>query len=139
MSKGVVMEKIISNELLSEVLGVDVIDTKAIRKVLEYYIDVGGITDIRSINIYELAHKCKEWAKKIKFIYMNKGKPLSETSAGLEIRVSVKQLYNDWYGVDIVTLDSRFRTISTLNHKTFHTEHEAIFKACQWILENKEK
>jgi len=63
----------------------------------------------KSINIYELAHKCKEWA------YKN----------GYELMSSI--------------------AYCCIDHKSFaesvffteDTEPETIFKACQWILDNK--
>jgi len=68
-----------------------------------------------SINIYELAHKCKEWA------------------------------FNN-YGIDIKTSRRTFGFVAKLGigthtngQQTADTEPEAIFKACQWILDNKEK
>ena len=56
----------ISKELLSEVLGftsgnVFVKEVETRNNDIEYLCNVGGWT---LLNIYELAHKCKEWARK---------------------------------------------------------------------------
>lgn len=63
------------------------------------------------INIYELAYKCKEWAFGKMFFL----------SSGFDT-------------------DGAF-CLDRMNSKSFiaETEPEAIFKACQWILENKGK
>ncbi len=128
----------ISIKLLREVLKDYSICTGGYLQEEPNLIFYGGTCDTTDcINIYELAGLCKKWAKKLNFIYMHKGKKLSETSSGIEVRVTVKQLYNNWYGVDLITLDERFLKISCLNHKTFSTENEAVFQACEWILEHK--
>jgi hypothetical protein len=67
------------------------------------------------INKYELAHKCKEWAIKQGYV--------------LESRLSLNKNHQ---GV------CRIRKVRTFIEIICDTEHEAIFKACEWILENKE-
>ena len=64
-----------------------------------------------SISIYKLAHKCKEWA------YNN----------SYTLRSQLKVCY------------CRFPIHNDIEEKIFKadTELEAIFKACQWILDNK--
>lgn len=76
------------------------------------YIDYG----IQWINIHELAHKCKKWAFNQNYwldsrITFNKG------GARIEERHS-----------DFIKDPKDF---------TEKTEPEAVFKACQWILDNK--
>ncbi len=104
----------ISEELLSEVLNES-------RVILDYEVSICGKeihyghTDIDEdgfINIYELAHKCKEWAK-------NKGYLLLSG-------------YDDG--------KTFYCTCSNKSSPDSYsgTEPEAIFKACQWILDNKE-
>jgi len=102
----------ISKELLSEILDREVINVVGITQI-----DSRGVVsskavkfetrkDIyRSINIYELAHKCKEWA------YNEHG----------EILTSFK------YKGEWIVEDERYRYRAD-------TEPEAIFKACEWIL-----
>ena len=106
-----------SKELLSKVLGV---------YVTEFYLDCESLVYTYDrifneneqykddINIYELAHKCKEWAS-------YKGHTLSST---------YHPHNNCICNIDIVTK----------NFKQFeaNTEPEAIFRACEWILENKD-
>ena len=113
----------ISKELLSEVLPFGDIDSlisyglSSDGDILLQYEDIDEI-----VNIYELAHKCKEWAFSYKFDF--------------EI-IRIKNVKN--YGKIFV----RVHTIHTnqCNGKEFYPfdrEPEAIFKACQWILDNKE-
>lgn len=106
----------LSKELLSEVLGYRI---KLIKEShTERFIivnDDGGFcphpqdTPTRTINIYELAHKCKEWA-------WENGCIISSFPTKIHWRVVV---------------DSKELFIS-------NSEPEAIFRACQWILDNKE-
>jgi hypothetical protein len=117
----------ISKELLSDVLGYRVSksyidDTQDVQ-----YVDVflegddTGIYD--SINIYELAHKCKEWAWSLhpSSLFIGTVKEEIKWCCFVSFGVSIQPIYNE-------------------TRKTFYesTEPEAIFKACQWIVENKE-
>ena len=111
----------ISKELLGEVLGYEV---DAFLGISENEIDYTcckdkdiGYEDI-SINIYEFAFKCKEWAKS-KDYYILSG--YDDTN----IPVS---LINHHYGEGGCSCDKYFET---------NTEPEAVFKACQWILEQR--
>lgn len=65
-------------------------------------------------NIYELAHKCKEWALNLGYI-----------------------LYSTIYGYECY-IDSRSFIDNTPIRFLAGSEPEAIFKACQWILDNKD-
>ena len=110
----------ISKELLSEVLQKEVErGNKSIlgESYLEYKIVLpSGGKLIRDISIYEMAYKCKEWAYE-----------------------------NDYYVYSIITFAAEGSCYLTHENniskrlKTFdaRNEPEAIFKACQWILENK--
>jgi hypothetical protein len=108
----------ISKELLSEVSG---------HKVTEIYGIVGNevryeTSDFEihmkfspfkcSINIYELAHKCKEWAIKQNLVL------------------------SSWMATKN---DARCEIGNYETYFIAQTESEAIFNACQWILENKDK
>lgn len=108
-----------SKELLSEVLGVfEVIDIEEDYNelIIEYFETqddvelnedgVGGSTD-KTINIYEFAHKCKEWASK-------HGVNIWSWLNNVEIRDSHKCFVKSFVG---------------------DTEQEAIFKACEYIME----
>ena len=120
-----------------EILGVDK-KNDLVYKIMQEYKNNDGY-ESKSIgtyiNIYELSHKCKEWAKKNLFAYMNIG-TISETRANLDLRV--KYNFGIWRGYSciVVTLDERHSCLYTA--KYYETENEAIFDACQWILDNKE-
>ena len=111
----------ISKELLSEVLKESVL---SIRPYIEDDIIDENITIYECgkntygiIDIYELAHKCKEWAFKNYKIIIN-SRITSNTkliNGYAEIIKNYDYLYGDYAD----------------------TEPEAIFKACEWIMENK--
>lgn len=115
-------ECMISKELLSEVLGLKVwkvLDCNM--NTLRYciYPNEGDEPSeyMFPINIYELAFKCKEWA------YENK------TLCGYNIELKSYKSENDYWLCELMSEDITFSA---------DTEPEAIFEACQWILENKE-
>ena len=108
----------ITNELLSAVL-------KEKRVILDYEISNSkteihyGHIDIEEdgfINIYELAHKCKEWA--LKHHYKVISKP--DNVPGL------------WEAYVNLSLTSKHGEVAA-------TEPEAIFQVCQWILDKDSK
>jgi len=105
----------ISKELLSEVLGCDYCSLKYSSTTIhyEYEFDVMWSKAMQKnkakINIYELAHKCKEWALTEGFIIYSSCKSAS-------IYKDLEYLYGA---------------------SNEPTEPEAVFKACQWILDNK--
>jgi len=118
----------ISKELLSEVLGFECWNIKTAKDGalyvpnnslgFEYKDHIAGL-----VNIHELAHKCKEWAR---------GKDYSITSGNRNdgtLRYDVLCVHKD---TDIEEWDDFFSDM-------FDTEPEAIFKACEWILEQKAK
>lgn len=105
-----------SKELMSEVL------EKPIGRI-EYEEDVryfyaGTDTFCGEINIYELAHKCKEWAKLKYFIDIDSHSGCAR------------------WGAEAVSHNGR---PSVFYEQVFigRTEPEAIFKACEWIKDNK--
>lgn len=111
--------KMISKELLESVLGftsgnvfIKEIETK--NNDIEYLCNVGGWT---LINIYELAHKCKEWAYNNKYV-------LDCFSKCIEIRKQNEE--------DIIYIE-RGELFDNSSH-----DISLVFKACQWILDNKE-
>ena len=109
----------ISKELLDEVLKEKVLFIGSINKsILNYEVYSDFTCDkvaYGEINIYELAHKCKEWAFNKGGIDITSGKRLGLD--GWECLVFFGVIPCDCYEAD--------------------TEPEAIFKACQWILENR--
>jgi len=135
------MQEIISKELLSAVLnikgnfryGFDDISIPELDKV-EFnsqtnmvfmslkpsmlYGTVAPVIRTNSINVYELAHKCKEWAYKNGFILRSEYYPPDSflfSGGCLLINISAEE--SEWFNGTI--------------------EPEAIFEACQWILNNK--
>ena len=105
----------ISKELLSEVLGSKVRSIEIINSSVTYTL-CHSVIGYVYINIYELAHKCKEWATKQKYSF----------------NICYR---DDWWD----RLEKRVHIDFYNNSKSFQsdTEPEAIFKASQWILENK--
>lgn len=106
------MEDMISKELLSEVMG------QEIRELGTIIIDDLSYFSVfwRAINIYQLAHKCKEWAW--------------DNGYGMNI---TRSLLHDMYGTTIFYKNGAFSSSGGLAD----TEPEAIFKACDWILKEK--
>lgn len=108
----------ISKELLSEVLEEEVLSVRPYISDDPFYKNIimwecrKNTYDI--INIYELAHKCKEWA-------FNNGYYLT--------------IYND--AVDII-LQTNCKLIENITDDSFKYSPMLVFKACQWILDNKE-
>ena len=109
----------ISKELLSEVLGYEALPTQVSTKELQY-IDKrrkhGAFHPCR-INIYELSHRCKEWASTKGYILFSKTR-LSSSLASCYFDVMGFHDYEDDFKND-------FRA---------DTEVEAIIKACTYIL-----
>lgn len=121
------MKQIISKELLGEVLG---IKTIMMNTILEPGNKVGYLVyssqntsqevknNHKQINIYELAHKCKEWAKSKEFIIH------SSPTQKIEYTAIVQSFdFNKFYYGQ-----NQFYALS---------EYEAIFEACQWILDQR--
>ena len=115
----------ISKELLNEVLGTKTIQMNPVledNNMVGYlvYGSQDTITQIRNnhkqINICELAYKCKEWAYNDKSL------------CGYSIEL---KSYKSEIGCWLCELMSEDITFSG------DTEPDVIFKACQWILDNK--
>ena len=111
----------ISKELLSVVLGIPLAhirynDTTNLYKIFKEDLfnwsdgSYGRWSNLE-VNIYELAHKCKEWA--LKHHYKVISKP--DNVPGL------------WEAYVNLSLTSKHGEVA-------ESEPEAIFKACQWIL-----
>lgn len=107
----------ISKELLSEVLEEEVIDIILFANEYELKNNV-----FKSLpNIYELAHKCKEWAFKYRYMIDSNISPtFKEVNTGI---VGTSLIYN----------------LNNMESKRFQsdTEPKSIFKACEYIMENK--
>ena len=108
------MERIISKELLSEVLGYEVEEVKDVMDSTLYF---NNTKHGDYINIYELAHKCKEWLR----------------SNGFMITI--------FYHLDTIAVNISFdgSDVYWTPSMTVYTELDAITKACQWILDNKDQ
>ena len=129
----------ISKELLSSVLGLTVVKGLELEGIVLWY---KGIVNINNqppyakelnINIYELAHKCKEWAFEFRFDNKPTNNRYYMQRSGYEDKFNVEKQKREKLGY--MTL-----TFGCLGHtKTFYadTEPEAIFKASEWILNNK--
>ena len=120
----------ISKELLSEVINIkieDIIDLKMFGKDLKYYEKCliksccdGRLSNhkdsiYKSINIYELENKGKQWAN-------NKGFRIIEIDTDLFWVIPKK--YNISY---------------SFSYGMVLSKHNTFFKACQWILDNKKE
>ena len=108
----------ISKELLSAVLEEKVIDIILLAN--EYELENNIFKSLPSI--YELAYMCKEWAYSQGYILFSKIR-LNSSLASCYFDTMGKHDYEDGYHND-------FRA---------ETESEAIFKACQWILDKDSK
>jgi len=107
----------ISKELLSKVLKIKCTKVQDVVNIyngsfLEYFearvqkSDGSNIDCMNIINIHELAHRCKEWADK--------------HSYRLSSELTTCTILS-YMGEEILTVDG-------------HTEPEAIFSACDWVL-----
>lgn len=110
----------ISKELLSEVLGfhIEYVPVQSYNHgevIFNKHVD---FMKRETINMHELAHKCKEWARDNDH-HITSGNRTDGTT-----RYDVMCAHKD---CDIEELDYFFSGI-------FDTEPEAIFKACEWIL-----
>ena len=122
----------INKELLSKVLDNEVPYQVKVHKIiiknnsLNYFYNSkdsgGGLFEANEyINIYELAHKCKEWALSKGYI-INSGATTS----------------NDWSSTIYKVIKENPYT-KELSHTWGQSENEAIFRACQWILNKDSK
>ena len=103
-----------SKELLSEVLGIYVNEVKGIEANIPICGCVHSDGWYDEINIYELAHKCKEWALSKNFI-LHSGSTYKPERYRCDIYVGNSAIEDENFISD--------------------TEPEAIFKACEWIME----
>lgn len=114
----------ISKELLSEVLNLNITYIEHYNNSIIYKVSVYDRE--KEFNIYELAHECKQWV----------------VSKGYSLYSGYDKLINK-YGVyvNLLLLGDDELTIGGWDTEIYfiaNTEPEAIFKACQWILDNKE-
>jgi len=114
------MNDIISEELLSDVLGKKVIIRGFVNKYIpENFEYIEDSIILKTISIYELAHKsCKQWAKDNGYIITSNILG-SVTISKLESPLSI-----------IAWVDNTLE-LSKLN------EEFSVIKACQWVYDNK--
>lgn len=96
------------------------------------YVNKHNWYEADSISIYKLAHKCKEWALSQGFS-LSSSKPIVANDEG-------NQVFNYWWCAYLHEINKEsFEAplMVTFNNFNSETEPEAIFKACQWILDNK--
>lgn len=129
----------ISKELLSEVLGKDVDSVRS-----GFTGTIGSEANIKYrqlqpraelyINIYELAHKCKEWAFETESVQIIHARKYGY-GVGVVKYFSSIEVYNGHY------LYNPSDELGTSTQVSFEadTEPEAIFQAAQWVLDNKDK
>ena len=86
------------------------------------------------INIYELAYKCKEWAF---YTYKISVSSFKSGSFCLKEFNQIKDNSEYWVELDTASIDCEINIDDSGIFKSC-SEPEAIFKACQWILDNKE-
>ncbi|MCK5538726.1 MAG: hypothetical protein KAI79_18015 [Bacteroidales bacterium] len=113
----------ISKKLLSTVLEIPLDSIGDI-----HYKDSHVIYGVFTINVYQLMHKCKEWAL-IKDYQLSSSKPIVQDDEG-------KQVFNYWWIASLFVFDGGYDSPKqVLSSFIGNTEPEAVFKACQWILE----
>ena len=106
-----------SKELVSEVLDTTITELAFKNNYVEYTSSISGnpycYITYDKINIYELAYMCKVWAKSQKLFILS----LPSPNEGLE---------------------GYWANLTNNTHRAFAaTEPEAIFAACQWIIDNR--
>jgi len=124
----------VSKELLSAVLDIDV---STIQQITNYgwRDNIEGLrpmgASLHEINQYELAHKCKEWAAFQNFKIKSELTYKAEDS----FHAQAKLLHNQEMGFCVFG----FQRQHTYESDWFTADSEpvAIFKACEWILQNK--
>lgn len=116
----------ISKELLSAVLGIEIANVK---NMIGSDLCFNNKEHGEVINIYELANKCKEWAKN-KGYYLLSGIYTynDKTDGTYDCLINQNFSYED-DGCHISRGESCLKSFNG-----FNTEPEAIFEACEWIL-----
>jgi hypothetical protein len=125
----------ISKELLEAVLGITFLTHKEVKGSIRTYYSQDQHNDW---NTHELAHKCNTWAI------------LQGYNIDPRTWLSDKECYPDYpnntplFDVRVEGIEKGYENrgvvcLYEFNHKQeFKHLPEAIFKACQWVLENKE-
>ena len=122
----------ISKELLQQLVGLivkEVVSTGINRIDNNIYYNIEGIDILQSKNIYELAYLCREWARNNDY-EVSACKPIVQDDEG-------KAVINYWYKAYIHKFELGVYygpdQISEFDVNC-SSEPEAIFRACEWIL-----
>lgn len=121
-----ISKKIVSNELFSKVLNIEDFDSNKMVYLLKDWNQLVYTKQEEefSINIYEFLNKCKEfivdnqYVLRITYVLYSKTRKLSN--------VEIILYKNKEHEADYYDMDSK-------------TEIEAVIKACEWVLDNKDK
>ena len=127
----------ISKELLSEMLSAGKYPIHEITEknhiitysvIMETYDDIISHLSTNTINIYELAYKCRMWAR-------NKGYQITAMQPVVPDDTGA-QVINYWFKsyitkIDIGSYDPPYQILSF--DCNVESEPEAIFRACEWV------
>ena len=125
----------ISTKLLDAVMGIghnnetidDIVISGNMIEIFYSHPDFGE--DEEEMNIYELAHHCKEWAAS-KGYSLQSGRPIVSDDKG-------NQVFNFWCKCYIFKINNSCDSAEQIHIETnSKTEPEAIFKACEDILKH---
>ncbi len=118
-----------SKELMSAVLGKNIEEIRISKLNYKNFLYNATKVDSGMISIYEFMYLCKEWAFQQRYNVYSLGK--------------WRDSYRDTYLSYSVTIKTFEENIDYAMNKCYNdkfyadTEPEAVFKACEWILENK--
>lgn len=110
----------ISKKLIERVLKVDINEAPSLKEnIITYSIkDIKNNSHKFSINQFEFAFKCKEWA----------------FSKNISIRTSHSFKFNGYLTEMFDKYNPMFDTLEQIYSKYSDTEIEGIFEACKWII-----
>ena len=132
------MNEIISKELLNLVLDLEIHEFKIIgdKDNVIFYHTKNAFMPMGDINIYELAHKCKEWCRKTHGYIVDSGyntdiiEDEEICSNCLEVDIWEANVYK-------ITITSQRDYIKKVGIFARDTEPEAIIKATEWVAKEK--
>jgi hypothetical protein len=114
----------INKKLFETVIGFEVVEFEQNINTIRYYPAsyprakcIDWKPDLISINIYELAHKCKEWAKNLEYDLYSSCNGICALSFG-----EYRGVWNNFPTAEFYVKDN---------------ELESIFEACEFIIDNK--
>jgi hypothetical protein len=118
------LQRIVNNLTVKEVVSTD--DNRIDNNI---YYTLEEIDILQSINIYELAYRCREWARNNEY-EVSACRPIVSNDEG-------KAVINYWYKSYIFKfeLGAYHGTEQILKFDVnVSSEPEAVFRACEWIL-----